>query len=167
MPTPLLTTKLYVPPPRPNLVLRPRLVERLDDGLRLGHKLTLVAAPAGFGKTTLATEWLYSKGQAVSSCSIAWLSLDEGDNDPARFFTYLIAALRQLDAGVCQATQSLLGSPQMPSTESLAATLANDIGAILAPFVLVLDDYQLIHNALVHDALAFLLDHQPPHMHLL
>jgi LuxR family maltose regulon positive regulatory protein len=167
VPTPLLTTKLYVPPPRPNLVLRPRLVERLDDGLRLGHKLTLVAAPAGFGKTTLATEWLYSKGQAVSSCSIAWLSLDEGDNDPARFFTYLIAALRQLDAGVCQATQSLLGSPQMPSTESLAATLANDIGAILAPFVLVLDDYQLIHNALVHDALAFLLDHQPPHMHLL
>jgi LuxR family maltose regulon positive regulatory protein len=167
VPTPLLTTKLYIPPPRPNLVPRPRLVERLDDGLRLGHKLTLIAAPAGFGKTTLATEWLYSEGQAVSSRSIAWLSLDEGDNDPARFFTYLIAALRQLDAGACQATQSLLGSPQMPSTESLATTLANDVGAIPAPFVLVLDDYQLIHNALVHDALAFLLDHQPPHMHLL
>jgi len=165
--TPLLTTKLYIPPPRPNLVKRPRLVERLDDGLRLGRKLTLIAAPPGFGKTTLATEWLYSKDKNVSSRSVAWLSLDEGDNDPARFFTYLIAALRQIDAGVGQATQSLLGSPQMPPTESLATTLVNDIAAIPTPFVLVLDDYQLIHNTLIHNALAFLLDHQPPHMHLL
>jgi LuxR family maltose regulon positive regulatory protein len=133
----------------------------------LGRKLTLIAAPAGFGKTTLATEWLYSKGPAVSSRSVAWLSLDEGDNDPAHFFTYLIAALRQLDAGVGQATQSLLGSPQMPPTESLTTTLVNDISAIPAPFVLVLDDYQLIHNPLIHDALAFLLNHQPPQMHLL
>jgi LuxR family maltose regulon positive regulatory protein len=163
----LLTTKLHMPPPRSGLVKRPRLVERLDGGLRQDHRLTLIAAPAGFGKTTLATEWLYSKNKQVSSCSIAWLSLDEGDNDPARFFTYLIAALRQLDAGVCQATQSLLGSPQMPPTESLATTLVNDIAAIPAPFVLVLDDYQLIHNTLIHDALAFLLDHQPPQMHLL
>ncbi|MFL7791523.1 MAG: LuxR C-terminal-related transcriptional regulator [Anaerolineae bacterium] len=167
MTTPLLTTKLYIPPPRSNLVERPRLIERLDDGLRLSHKLTLIAAPAGFGKTTLATEWLYSRNRNISSRSIAWLSLDEGDNDPARFFTYLIAALRQVDAGVGQATQSLLGSPQMPSTESLATTLVNDIAAISSPFVLVLDDCQLIHNALIHDALAFLLDHQPPHMHLL
>jgi LuxR family maltose regulon positive regulatory protein len=165
--TPLLTTKLYIPPPRPNLVERPRLTKRLDEGLRLGHKLTLIAAPAGFGKTTLATEWLYSKGETISPHSVAWLSLDEGDNDPTRFFTYLIAALRQLDASVGQATQSLLGSPQMPPTESLATGLVNDIAAISEHFVLVLDDYQLIHNPLIHDALAFLLDHQPPHMHLL
>ena len=127
MTIPLLTTKLYIPPPRPNLVPRPRLVERLDEGLCLGRKLTLISAPAGFGKTTLATEWLYSRNKEVSSRSIAWLSLDEGDNDPARFFTYLIAALRQLDEGVGQATQSLLGSPQMPPTEStLSATPASD-----------------------------------------
>jgi LuxR family maltose regulon positive regulatory protein len=165
--TPLLTTKLYIPPPRPNLVPRPRLVARMDEGLRADRKLTLIAAPAGFGKTTLATEWLYSTGKAVSSCSVAWLSLDEGDNDPTRFFTYLIAALRQLDASVGQATQSLLGSPQMPPTESLVTTLVNDITAIPGHFVLVLDDYQMIHNPLIHDALAFLLDHQPPQMHLL
>jgi LuxR family maltose regulon positive regulatory protein len=129
--------------------------------------LTLIAAPAGFGKTTLATEWLFSKDNTVSSRSIAWLSLDGGDNDPARFFAYLVAALRQFDAGVGQATESLLGSPQMPSTESLATTLVNDVTATLAPFVLVLDDYQLIHNTTIHDTLAFLLDHQPPQMHLL
>jgi LuxR family maltose regulon positive regulatory protein len=156
MTIPLLTTKLYVPHVRPDLVSRPRLVEWLDDGLRAGRKLTLIAAPAGFGKTTLATEWLYSKDMSVSSRSIAWLSLDEGDNDPTRFFTYLIAALRQIDAGVGQATQSLLGSPQMPPTESLATTLVNDIAAISAHFVLVLDDYQLIHNPLIHDALTFI-----------
>jgi LuxR family maltose regulon positive regulatory protein len=165
--TPLLTTKLYIPPPRPNLVLRLRLVERLDEGLRLGRKLTLIAAPAGFGKTTLATEWLYSRDKEVSSRPIAWLALDEGDNDPARFFIYLIAALRQLDEGVGQATQSLLGSPQTPPVESLATTLVNDVTTIPVHFVLVLDDYQSIHNALVHDALAFLLDYQPPQMHLL
>jgi LuxR family maltose regulon positive regulatory protein len=165
--TPLLTTKLYIPPSRPNLVPRPRLVARLDEGLRAGRKLTLIAAPAGFGKTTLATEWLYSTGKAISSRSVAWLSLDEGDNDPTRFFTYIIAALQQLDASVGQATQSLLGSPQMPLTESLATTLVNDIAAIPGHFVLVLDDYQLIHNPLIHDALAFLLDHQPSQMHLL
>jgi LuxR family maltose regulon positive regulatory protein len=167
MTIPLLITKLYIPPPRPNLVPRPRLIERLDEGLRLGRKLALISAPAGFGKTTLSTEWLYSKDREVSSRSVAWLSLDEGDNDPARFFNYLTAALRQLDEDVGQATQSLLGSPQMPPTESLATTLINDIAAIPNPFVLVLDDYQLIHNTPIHDALAFLLDHQPPHMHLL
>lgn len=167
MTTPLLTTKLYIPPPRPNLVERPRLVERLDEGLRQGHKLTLIAAPAGFGKTTLTTEWLYSTGMAISSRAIAWLSLDEGDNDPARFFTYLIAALRQIDESVGQAAQSLLGSPQMPPVESLTTTLVNDLAVIPTQFAFVLDDYQMIHNTFIHDALAFVLDHQPPQMHLL
>jgi LuxR family maltose regulon positive regulatory protein len=109
--TPLLTTKLYIPPPHPNLTPRLRLVERLDEGLRLGHKLTLIAAPAEFGKITLATEWPYSKGEATSSRSVAWLLLDEGDSDPARLLTYLMAALQQSDEGAGQATHSLLGSP--------------------------------------------------------
>jgi LuxR family maltose regulon positive regulatory protein len=164
--TPILTTKLYIPPPRTGLVPRARLIERLDEGLRLGRKLALVSAPAGFGKTTLVTGWLYSRDSDISSRSIAWLSLDEGDNDPARFFAYLIAALRQLDEGVGQATQSLLGSPQLPPVESLMTLLIGDVTAVPA-FVLVLDDYHLIHTALIHDALSFLLDHQPPHMHLL
>jgi LuxR family maltose regulon positive regulatory protein len=188
MDVPILTTKLYIPPPRPQLVPRWRLVERLDEGLRLGHKLILISAPAGFGKTTLLSEWVYSgvgsresgvreeygpvgetpptSDSLLPTPRFAWLSLDEGDNDPACFFTYLIAALRQLDQDAGQATQSLLGSPQLPP-ESLATTLANDVAAIPTHFVLVLDDYQLIHNTFIHHALAFLLDHQPPQMHLL
>jgi LuxR family maltose regulon positive regulatory protein len=164
--TPILTTKLYIPPPRTDLVPRPRLIERLDEGLCLGRRLTLVSAPAGFGKTTLVTGWLYSKGKDISSHSIAWLSLDEGDNDPTRFFTYLIAALRQLDGEAGQAAQSLLGAQQLPPVESLMTLLIAD-AATLPAFVLMLDDYHLMHTALIHDALAFLLDHQPPQMHLL
>jgi LuxR family maltose regulon positive regulatory protein len=162
----ILTTKLYIPPPRPNLVPRPRLVERLDEGLRLGRKLTLVSAPAGFGKTTLVTDWLCSKGKDISSRSIAWLSLDEADNDPTRFFTYLIAALRQLDGEAGQAAQSLLGASQLPPVESLMTLLISDVAAVPA-FVLVLDDYHLIHTLLIHDAVEFLLTYQPPQMHLL
>jgi LuxR family maltose regulon positive regulatory protein len=167
----ILTTKLYIPPLHPNLVPRPRLVERLDEGLRLGRRLTFIAAPAGFGKTTLLSEWIHTVGAhrdapLPAPRQVAWLSLDEGDNDPARFFTYLVAALRQLDESVGQATQSLLDPPQMPPIESLATALVNDIAAIPTDFVLVLDDYQLIHNTLIHDALAFLLDHRPPQTHL-
>ena len=89
----LLLTKLYIPPPRPNIVLRPRLIERLNEGLSAGCKLTLISAPAGFGKTTLVSEW-------VAGCErpVAWLSLDEGDNDPTRFLTYLVAALQTIAA---------------------------------------------------------------------
>jgi LuxR family maltose regulon positive regulatory protein len=168
---PLLRTKLYVPSVRSNLVPRPHLVERLDEGLRQGHKLTLISAPAGFGKTTLLSEWIHMVGAhrdapLQAPRKVAWLSLDEADNDPARFFAYLIAALRQLDESVGQATQSLLGSPQLPPIESLMTLLIGDVAALPA-FVLVLDDYHLIHTAPVHDALAFLLDHQPPHVHLL
>ena len=91
MPAPILATKLYIPPPRPNLVLRSRLVERLNEGLSAGRKLTLISAPAGFGKTTLVSEWV-----AHSESPVAWLSLDEGDNDPTRFLTYLVAALQTI-----------------------------------------------------------------------
>jgi LuxR family maltose regulon positive regulatory protein len=161
MDTLFLATKLYIPPLRPNLVPRPRLIERLDEGLRLGHRLTLISASAGFGKTTLATEWLHSAGRPL-----AWLSLDEGDNDPARFLTYLIAALQTLDPGLGQAAQSLLGAPQLPSLESLATLLVNDMGEIDTPFTLVLDDYHLVTAPYVHDTLTFLLEHGPPQVHL-
>jgi LuxR family maltose regulon positive regulatory protein len=105
MSAPLLTTKLYIPPPRPSVVPRPRLIERLNEGLTASRKLTLISASAGFGKTTLVSEWVASCGQPV-----AWLSLDEGDNDPARFLTYLVAALQtiapKIGAGVLAALQS-------------------------------------------------------------
>jgi LuxR family maltose regulon positive regulatory protein len=162
---PLLTTKFYIPTLCPNLVPRLPLVERLDQGLQHGHRLALISAPAGFGKTTLVTEWLYSKAPNISSRSIAWLALDEGDNDPARFFTYLIAALQQIDEHIGLAAQSLLGAPQLPSFEALTTLIINDIEAT-SPFVLVLDDYHLIHTALIHEVLAFLVEHQPPQMHL-
>ncbi len=95
MPASILATKLYRPPSRPKVVLRPRLVERLNEGLAAGHRLTLVSAPAGFGKTTLVSEWVAGCGRPA-----AWLSLDEGDSDPSRFLTYLVAALQTVVPGI-------------------------------------------------------------------
>jgi LuxR family maltose regulon positive regulatory protein len=159
MAMPLLQTKLYVPPVRPEFVPRPRLVERLS--LEPRRRLTLVSAPAGFGKTTLVAEWLSDAEHPV-----AWLSLDEEDNDPVRFFTYLVAAVQTVDPNIGQAAQALLQAPQPPPLEPLLASLINDIAATPCPFVLVLDDYHLIHTLPIHQQIAFLLEHQPPPMHL-
>lgn len=159
MTTPLLTTKLYIPPVRSELVPRPRLIERLNTGLQ--RKLTLISAPAGFGKTTLVTEWLDGVDRPRT-----WLSLDENDNDPARFLTYLIAALQQMDPAIGPTVQAMLQAPQPPPPESLLSTLINDIAATPHPFVLVLDDYHLIYTLPIHQQLTFLLDHLPPQMHL-
>jgi LuxR family maltose regulon positive regulatory protein len=156
---PLLATKLYVPAPQPNLVTRPRLIERLSEGLRLGHKLTLISAPAGFGKTTLASAWAASCGR-----SVAWLSLDEGDNDPARFLAYLAAAMRTVGVEVGEGEFADAGVPA--ATESLLTVLVNRFDAIAEPLILVLDDYHFITAQVIHDALAFLLDHQPGDLHL-
>src|SRR5712692_6371901 len=111
MPTPILATKLYIPPLRPNVVIRPRLIERLNEGLH--RKLTLISAPAGFGKTTLISEW-------VASCDrqVAWLSLDEGDSDPTRFLTYLVAALQTIAPHMGEGMLGVLQSPQPPPTET-------------------------------------------------
>ena len=159
MSSPLLQTKLYIPPVRPELVSRPRLLERLDAGLH--RKLTLISAPAGFGKTTLATEWLNSAGRPFT-----WLSLDEGDNDPARFLTYFVAALQIIDLNIGQAAQAMLQAPQPVQPEPLLTSLINDIAATTTPFVLVLDDYHLINALPIHQQLTFLLEYQPPQMHL-
>jgi LuxR family maltose regulon positive regulatory protein len=156
---PLLRTKLYVPPVRPELVPRPRLIEQLNPGLQ--RKLTLISAPAGFGKTTLVTEWLASAQRPFT-----WLSLDENDNEPARFLTYLVVALQRIGPTIGQAAQAMLQAPQRPPPESLLTTLINDIATTSQPFVLVLDDYHLIHTLPVHLQLTFLLEHQPTQMHL-
>ncbi len=163
---PLLTTKLYVPPTRSRLVSRPRLIELLNAGLH--RKLTLVSAPAGFGKTTLLSEW-------VAQCDrpVAWLSLDEGDNDVARFLAYFVAALRTIESlqdaidGIEGGLASALQSAQQPDTESVLTSVINSIATDPRPFVLVLDDYYYIRAESIHEALTFLLDHQPPQMHLI
>src|SRR5512134_1444186 len=155
----ILTTKLYITPPRENVVIRPHLIQRMNEGLR--RKLTLVSAPAGFGKTTLLSEWI-----AAYKGSAAWLSLDEGDNDPARFWSYFIAALRSLAANIGAEALGVLQSPQLPSIESILTSLLNEIISIPHDFILVLDDYHTLDSKQIDDALTFLIERLPPQMHL-
>jgi len=161
VPAPILATKLYIPPSRRSVVLRPRLVERLNEGLAAGNRLTLVSAPAGFGKTTLVGEWVASCGRPA-----AWLSLDEGDSDPSRFLTYLIAALQTVAPGIGEGVLTVLQSPQPPPLESTLTALLNDLATIPSDVVLVLDDYHVLDAKPVDDALAFLVEHLPPRLHL-
>src|ERR1700690_3218219 len=134
---PILATKLHIPRPRPKVVVRPRLIERLNQGLH--RKLTLISAPAGFGKTTLISEWL-----AGCDRPTAWLSLDEDDNDPIRFLTYLVAALQTVVPNTGEAVLGALQSPPPPATEPILTTLLNEIATLPDSFILVLDDYHLI-----------------------
>ncbi|HEY74195.1 MAG TPA: helix-turn-helix transcriptional regulator, partial [Thermoflexia bacterium] len=159
MPTPLLQTKLYIPPVRPELVSRQRLIEQLNAGLH--RKLTLISAPAGFGKTTLLSEWGAGCGRPV-----AWLSLDEGDNDSAQFWAYLIAALQTIHEGIGEATLAALQSPQPPSVEPLLTDLINEIAGLADSFTLALDDFHVITDQQVNDGITFLLDNLPPQIHL-
>ncbi len=173
MTTPILTTKLYFPPHRPEIVARPRLIERLNAGLH--RKLTLISAPAGFGKTTLMSEWIAGCGRPA-----AWLSLDEGDNDPARFLAYLVAALQTIALDESGDTAAKIGerlvdsspSPQQALSEPILTALLNEIANIQPAFVLILDDFhvldaQPVDGAMSIDAaITFLLKHQPPQMHL-
>ena len=161
MSTPILATKLYVPPPRAKIVLRPRLIEQLNKGFPSGCRLTLISAPAGFGKTTLVSEWVAGCGRPV-----AWLSLDEEDNDPVRFLTYLVTALQTISPNIGEGVLGMLQSPQPPPTESILTTLLNEITTIPDNFILVLDDYHLIDAKLIDHTLTFLLEHLPPQMHL-
>src|SRR5512136_776369 len=137
MSMPVLATKLFIPPPRPQVVLRPRLIERLNEGLLAGRKLTLISASAGFGKTTLLSEWVAGCGRREPKVRAAWLSLDEGDNDPTRFLTYLVAALQTIAANIGGGVLGVLQSPQPPPIESILTILLNEITTIPDNFVLV------------------------------
>jgi LuxR family maltose regulon positive regulatory protein len=156
----LVATKLYIPPSRTNIVLRPRLIVRLNEGGQ--RKLTLIAAPAGFGKTTLVTAWLADYPRPA-----AWLSLDEGESDPTRFLTYLVAALQTIAPTIGAGVLDVLQSAHPPPPEAILTAVLNDIVALPDAFVLVLDDYHRIDSQPVDHILAFLLDHLPPQMHLI
>ncbi|MCW2737517.1 LuxR C-terminal-related transcriptional regulator [Nocardioides sp.] len=165
MSLPLIETKLFLPSPRPGLVPRPRLRERLDRGL--DAKLMLVSAPAGFGKTTLLVDWLASaasgEGTALRG---AWLALDAADNDPARFWRYVVAALRTAWPEVGEGALVLLQDSQPPPAEVVLTSLVNDLATADVDTVLLLDDYHVIDAPAVHEGMAFLLVHLPPRLHL-
>ncbi|MFC2029201.1 LuxR C-terminal-related transcriptional regulator [Chloroflexota bacterium] len=186
----LLTTKLYIPPFRADLVSRPHLVSRLNAALGPdGHfirKLTLVSAPAGFGKTTLLSEWVsqhidpvvypvaslgkepsvHDPQSIIRNLQVAWLSLDEADNEADRFLLHLIAALQTIRAGIGEAATAVLQSPQQPSVQAILTSLVNELTTDARPLVLVLDDYHVIEAKGIDGAMAFLLEHQPPNLHL-
>ena len=159
--TPILATKLYIPPPRPKNVFRIRLIERLNEGLQRPQSVTIISAPAGFGKTTLVSEWV-----ACCERPAAWLSLDEGDSNPARFLTYLVAALQTLTANIGLKVLGVLQAPQLPPIEIILTDLINEIAAFPQPFTMVLDDYHVIDSKPIDQAITFLIDHLPIQMHL-
>ena len=166
MSTPILVTKLFIPTTRQQLVSRPHLIEQLNQGL--DRKLTLVSAPAGFGKTTLVCHWLqnFQENQAIK---VAWLSLDEEDNDPNRFLTYFISALNKASNSenpVGAGALSILQSSQPPGATDILAMLINELAESDDRFVLVLDDYHLIEDKTIDQAVSFLLDNSPPQLHL-
>ena len=183
----LLHTKLYLPTGRPHLVARPRLIARLNEGLT--RPLTLLSAPPGFGKTTLLSEWIATltpnpsptgRGEGVG---VAWLVLDADDNDPARFWSYFVAALQQMDAAIGASSLALLQLPGATAIEPMLRALVNEIDSLPddhaeqfipgeieglgADFILVLDDYHVIETPAIHGHLSFLLDHLPRRMHLI
>jgi LuxR family maltose regulon positive regulatory protein len=159
----LLQTKLYIPRLRANLVPRPHLIERLNQGLAADNKFTLVSAPAGFGKSTLLSAWAQ---QATLQPRVAWLSLDAGDNDLARFLTYFVAALQTIEANAGYGVLLALQAPGGPDIEAILTTLLNEIAGFSQDMTLVLDDYHVIESPPVDQAVTFLLDHLPSQMHL-
>jgi LuxR family maltose regulon positive regulatory protein len=160
---PLLKTKFFLPRARAGLVVRPRLTARLDAGVQ--RKLTLISAPPGFGKTTVLSEWRTTP--SGSQFPLAWLSLDEGDNDPVRFWFYVAHALETVRPGIGQEALVMLGGAQPAPVENVVMALINSIAEVPLDFALVLDDYHLIESAVIHEAMAFLLEHLPPQMHLI
>jgi len=155
----ILRTKLFIPPLRPLFVSRPRLLDKLNAGLH--GKLSLVSAPAGFGKTTLIVHWLQQQPRPV-----AWLSLDANDDDPLRFFTYLVTAVQTVNSSLAEDLATGLRSSNPPEPTAVVPALLNELATHPDPFVVVLDDYHVINNDNIHALLASLLDYLPPHIHL-
>ena len=168
----LLATKFYIPPLRPELVSRHKLIEQLNNGLH--HKLTLISAPAGFGKTTLIAEWLGSiqkngNGTDQAGYKVAWLSLDNGDNDLVRFLNYFVTALNRVDGGktaIGEGALKVLQSAQSPPVDTVLTTLINSVASFAGKIIFILDDYHLIDSQSVHDALGYFIENMPSQIHL-
>lgn len=156
----LLATKLHIPAIRPDTLNRARLIDILDNAVNTN--LTLIAAPAGFGKSTLVAGWLSER-----LLFAGWLSLDERDNDPVRFWQYMVAALQGIDSAICTEASDILANGGHHSLEPVIGTLINDLSARSDDYVLVLDDYHVIDNIDIHTSIQFLLDNQPPSLHLM
>jgi LuxR family maltose regulon positive regulatory protein len=161
MPMPVLATKFFVPVPRPRAVQRPGLVAKLDEGLRAGRKLTLITAPAGFGKSTLVGEWIVGLSRRDPELAVAWISLDESDNDPVRFLSYLVAALGQSSASVDERHLA----PEQPATVVVTA-LINVVSESPHTTLLVLDDFHAIDDSSIQDAVALLVERLPHNLHV-
>lgn len=159
MSSPILATKILIPPLRARRVHRRRLTDRLDESV--SQRLTLVSAPAGFGKTSLLTDWA-----AGSDRPIAWVSLDEADRDPRRFLADLIGAIQTVESKLGQTVLGQLQSAESPSSDHVLADLINEVAQVQQEFTLVMDDYHVVDSGLVDAALTFLLDHLPRQMHL-
>ncbi len=158
---PLLKTKLYTPPLRPEVVARPHLLDRLNAGLFSGRKLTLISAPPGFGKSTCVSEWVHALDLPVT-----WLSLDSADDDPGRFVLYLVAALQKIKPSLGQEIEGVLRSGQLPPVDVISTNLVNDLLELEGRSLLVLDDVQVIQDPFILQALEQLVTHLPPQLHV-
>jgi ATP/maltotriose-dependent transcriptional regulator MalT len=161
----LLSTKLAPPRPRPSLVSRGPLLARLDEGLE--HKLTLLSSPAGFGKTTLVSEWIAARSERQEALPVAWVSLDAGDNDPVRFWRYVITACQVFNAAVGESTLGLLSRSRRLPLETVLTTLINELAQLEYTGILVLEDYHVITSPQIHETVTYLVDHLPATLHLL
>ena len=159
--TSILSTKLFIPEIRDNYIMRKSLVDKLICGINMNNKLTLVSAPAGYGKTTLVLELLNSIDLAS-----AWISLDDSDNDFTQFLSYLIAALKKAGVAIGSNTEKVAFDFNLSSTNAPMTMIINDISSLSEKIILVLDDFHFIHSPQVNDAVKFLLEHQPPNLHL-
>ena len=163
MPDRLLETKFHMPLWRSDGVIRPRLLDQLQSGLIEQRKFTLVSAPAGYGKTSLITSWLYSFPESTRNI---WLSLEKSDNEPARFLSYWATAWNRICDLSLENIQDLLDMPQLPPFQSILDEVINPLARLEEPTILVLDDYHTITNSLIHEMLEYFLEHQPHQAHL-
>lgn len=169
MSTTLLATKLFIPPPQKSLVVRSRLLDKLNASLDPGCRLTLVCAPAGFGKTTLVSTWAGSFKSSKNGPlpAVAWLSLGEDDNDPLLFWSYVVSALQSAREGIGKQALAMLQAVSPPNVERFLTLLLNDLAQASDPVILILDDYHLIRNPEIHKSISPLLDNLPPQLHIL
>jgi LuxR family maltose regulon positive regulatory protein len=161
----LLSTKLALPRPHPSLVARDHLLARLDEGLE--HRLTLVTAPAGYGKTTLVSQWIAARSRRPEGLTVAWVSLDAGDNDPVRFWSYIIAACQAFNPSIGETAFAQLHVARRLPLEILLTTFINELAQLAGAGVLVLEDYHVITSPQIHESLAYFIDHLPAALHLL